>query len=88
MFLAHIKKVLCIQIKLLNCGMVTEAMLVENQVTELVTKYSSFENIPPECLAPISKYEKLAHETLGKFNKLTIKLYINNSNMVTFLQRV
>ncbi|CAG9861401.1 unnamed protein product [Phyllotreta striolata] len=53
----HMKKVLCIQMKLLNCGMVTEALLIENQVAELVVKYTEFKNIPPKELENILQYE-------------------------------
>ncbi|CAG9831713.1 unnamed protein product [Diabrotica balteata] len=60
----HIKKVLCIQMKLLNCGMITEAMSVEAVITELISKYEKFENIPTESIKSVLKYEVLADETL------------------------
>ncbi|XP_057669657.1 DNA-directed RNA polymerase I subunit RPA1 [Diorhabda carinulata] len=62
----HIKKVLCIQIKLLNCGLITEAMLVESTISQLMLKYLKFENIPVDSIGTILEYEQMADELLRK----------------------
>lgn len=82
----HIKKVLCIQIKLLNCGMITEAMLVESTISQLIEKYINFENIPVDSIGSILEYEELADKTLkqlgGKYvisqNTETLRNYLIN----------
>ncbi|KAL3272242.1 hypothetical protein HHI36_022725 [Cryptolaemus montrouzieri] len=61
---AHIKQSLSIQIKLLNCGMITEALEIENMILTLVAKYESLDKIPEDSLRPINKYDKMARGTL------------------------
>lgn len=65
-FLAHVKRVLTIQMKLLNCGQIIAATEVETKMWELISTYSTYENIPQESMAPILHYEHLANQILGK----------------------
>lgn len=75
---AYIKKVLTIQIKLLNKGLIIPAMDVQNIMMELVSKFGSYENIPEESISPIVEYENMARN--GKcyffFSLSFFKLYL------------
>lgn len=59
----HVKYSITLQIKLLNCGLVTEAMDIARCIDELICVYESLENIPEDAVLPIRKYEMLAQET-------------------------
>lgn len=65
----HIKYSLSLQIKLLKCGLITEAQEIENQISEQISAHESLENIPEDALTPIRKYEQLAKETLEKLDE-------------------
>lgn len=67
--LAHIKKILTMQIKLLNKGFITTAMEVQNIITELISKYSSYENIPDGSTGPLANYEKMINAGMLLFLK-------------------
>ncbi|CAH1164054.1 unnamed protein product [Phaedon cochleariae] len=64
----HVKKILTIQIKLLNCGLVSTAMEVESKRTELLLKYGENGNIP-ESTEGIAAYEELADQTFEKLGR-------------------
>lgn len=73
---AHIKRILTIQIKLLNCGQTILAMEVEGKMMELIAQYNSYENIPEDSIAPILVYEVLADEMSSKFSHFYLNLII------------
>lgn len=56
----HIKHIMAIQIRLLNCGLVTDAIDVGQKIEELVMQYETFENIPEDAVLPIQEYDKVA----------------------------
>ncbi|KAG5891414.1 hypothetical protein JTB14_031480 [Gonioctena quinquepunctata] len=62
----HVKRILSIQIKLLNCGLITAAMEVESKVTELIMKHEKYENIPEESITSILVYEQLANDSFDE----------------------
>ncbi|CAH2001248.1 unnamed protein product [Acanthoscelides obtectus] len=61
----HIKRILVIQLKLLNCGLLTDSMEAEQLMMELISTHQSYEKIPEESIQPVLKYEKLADEMIG-----------------------
>lgn len=56
----HIKHIMAIQIRLLNCGLVTDCIDVGQKIEELVMHYESFENIPEDAVLPITEYGNVA----------------------------
>lgn len=66
--LDHIKHSLALQIKLLNCGLVTEALEIEAKIAGIVSTYESLENVPENITLPMSQYEKIAQKTYGKID--------------------
>jgi DNA-directed RNA polymerase I subunit RPA1 len=58
----HVKFCISLQMKLLDCGLVTEAHEVANAISASIEVHESLENIPEEELAPIRKYETLVKE--------------------------
>lgn len=54
----HIKYSTSLQIRLLNAGLVTDALEISNRVSELIYIHESLENIPKEELVSIRKLEK------------------------------
>lgn len=56
----HLKHALIVQIKLLNCGFVTEALDVEAKMIELIGQYQNYENIPEDAILPTREYEEMA----------------------------
>ncbi|RZB40094.1 DNA-directed RNA polymerase I subunit RPA1 [Asbolus verrucosus] len=75
----HIKYSIAIQIKLLNSGMVTEALEIGNRIAELISTHESLENVPEEAVIPIRKYEKSANKALDKLQGK----YVLNKNTET-----
>lgn len=51
-----------IKLKLLNCGLVTEAQEVDNVITDLINQFETIENIPEDKLECINKYETLVEK--------------------------
>ncbi|KAJ8913639.1 hypothetical protein NQ315_007356 [Exocentrus adspersus] len=64
----HIKRCICMQIKLLNAGLVIEATEIEATIKDLVATYESYENIPEDAIARIVAYEKVASDTLEQLS--------------------
>lgn len=64
-FLAHVKHSFITQMKLLNAGLLIEAIEIENKILELVTQYESLEKVPENIVLPMQHYESLAEETLS-----------------------
>lgn len=53
------KTILIIQLKLLNCGLITEADEIEKRMLSLLAKHDSLEQIPPDAEFSVDYYEKL-----------------------------
>ncbi|EFA05003.1 DNA-directed RNA polymerase I subunit RPA1-like Protein [Tribolium castaneum] len=64
----HVKYSITLQIRLLNCGLVTEAVEIANSIALLILVHESLENIPEDVVLPIRKYETLAQEMQEKLN--------------------
>lgn len=72
--LDHIKYSLIIQIKLLRCGLLSEANEIASRMKELLIKYETVENIPENEDLCIADYEKLIKKSSGLSNRLLVKL--------------
>lgn len=60
--LAYIKKILTMQIKLLNKGLIIPAMEVQNTMSGLIAEYSNYESIPEDSIGAITIYEEMADD--------------------------
>lgn len=65
MVVGHIKHSLALQMKLLNCGLITEALEIEAKTAEIISVYESLEKVPENITLPTSEYEQIAQKAFG-----------------------
>lgn len=53
--------------KLLNCGLVTEALEIEAKIAEIISVYTSLEKVPEDIKLPTREYEEIAQKAQGTF---------------------
>lgn len=51
--------------KLLNAGLLIEAIEIENKILEIVAQFESLEKVPENITLPMHHYETLANEALS-----------------------
>lgn len=76
--LVHIKHSFRVQMKLLTCGLVTEAQEVEEKVASIISQYESFDKIPEDVVLPTKEYEDMADRLIEKGE---VHMELHNKNV-------
>lgn len=67
------KLILSTQLKLLNCGLITEADEIESTIMSVISEHGSLENLPEDACFSINHYEELIQQRLSEGNNFPTK---------------